>query len=468
MLSLWGEKVHVSRSIALWLVVFLQILDLLLYSPQRVVAQENQNAMVEEQARPSLTFQELADEVKEGFSYVFGSYLFGNTQKLSDSTQNPNNDFLKIPRYTADIELRPDFFLDFRRLKLMVKPRLTLEWDRWEDGSKEGDTKTDSDFFVNEWLVRLRLVEGLFGSYGRENLQWGPSYFLSPSNPFFRDNGLANPTREVPGSDFVRFVWVPAPSLGFSFIANVDEGRQEYISEDFERTYALKVDYTTYRKYFSLIPSYRESDRGHLGAYAGWTVSDAWLLYGESALSRGTNGLYPVEDSTAPLGIKMSNTKGDDNSLEGILLLGGSYTLEAGPTFTLEYVYNSEGYDDDEADLYYDLRERASEIFYSPEPASSLSRSVLSQTLDPRLRLLRNHYLFLQYQHSQIWNVLNIIFRYAYNLDDNSSQLNPIVEYAIGDNTRLFLVGRQNFGSDETEFGSIIDYFWSLGLVYTF
>lgn len=468
MLRLWGKKKHVSRSRTLWLIVFLFSLDLILYSPHPVAAQENQETRAEERAKPSPTFQELADEVKDGFTYVFGSYLFTNTQKPSDSTQNPDNGFLEIPRYTVDIELRPDFFLEFRRLKLMVKPRLTLEWDRWEDGDKEGDTDTDSDFFVNEWLVRLRLVEGLFGSYGRENLQWGPAYFLSPSNPFFRNNGLSNPTREVPGSDFARIVWVPSSSWGLSFIANTDEGRQEFISDNFERTYALKLDYTTYRKYLSLIPSYRESDRGRLGAYAGWTVSDAWLIYGESTLSQGTNALYPVEDSTAPLGIKVNNTKDDDNSLEGILLLGASYTLEAGPTFTLEYVYNSEGYDDDEADLYYDLRERASEIFFFPEPASSLSRSVLTQTLDPRLRLLRNHYLFLQYQHSQIWNVLNLVFRYTYNLDDNSSQLNPIVEYAIGDHTRLFLVGRQNFGSDETEFSSIIDYFWSLGLVYTF
>jgi hypothetical protein len=449
-------------------IVFLLFLDLALYSLHRVAAQETHETSAKERTQPSPTLQKLADEVKEGFRYVFGSYFFGNTQKPSDSTQNPSNDFLKIPRYTADIEFRPDFFLEFRRFKLMIKPRFTLDWSRWDDGSKEGDTKTDSDSFVNEWLVRLRLVDSLFGSYGRENLQWGPSYFLSPSNPFFRDNGLSNPTREVPGSDFGRFVWVPSTSWGFSFIANVDEGRQEFISDDFERIYAFKVDYTTYRKYLSLITSYRESDRGRLGAYAGWTVSDAWLLYGESTLSQGTNALYPVEDSTAPLGIHMSNTKNDDNALEGILLLGSSYTFEAGPTFTLEYVYNGEGYNGEEANLYYKLRERAAEAFFLPEPARSLSRSVLTETLDPRLRLLRNHYLFFQYQHSQIWNVLSLIFRYTYNLDDNSNQFNPIVEYAVGDHTRLFLVGRQNFGSDETEFGSIVDYFWSLGLVYTF
>ena len=453
---------------ALWLIVFLFSLNLLVYFPHSAFAQQNQETSAEEQAKLLPNLQKVTDEVKDGFNYVFGSYLFVNTQKPSNSTQNLDNGFLEIPRYSSDIQFRPDLFLDFRRLKLMIKPRLTLDWDRWEDEDKEGDTSTDSDLFVNEWLARLRLAKDLIGSYGRENLQWGPAYFLSPSNPFFRDNGLSNPTTEISGSDFARIVWVPGSSWSLSFIANIDQGRQEFISEDFERTYALKLDYNTYRKYLSLIPSYRERDRWRLGLYAGWTVSDGLLIYGESALSQGTNALYPVEDSTVPLGIKMSNNKNSDKALEGILLMGASYTLEAGPTFTIEYAYNSEGYNGEEANLYYKLRERAAEAFFFPEPASSLSRSVLLQTLDPRLKLLRNHYLFLQYQYSQIWSVLGLVLRYTYNIDDNSNQFNPIVEYALGDYTRLFLVGRYNFGSDETEFGSIVDYFWSVGLVYTF
>jgi len=277
------------------------------------------------------------------------------TQRPNDSTENPNNDFLEIPRYSLELEPRPDFFLDFRKIKLLVKPRLNLKWERWEDGSRSGDTDADSDLFINEWLVSLRLIKDLFASYGRENLQWGPSYLISPSNPFFRDNGLSNPKREVPGMDFARLVWVPGSAWGFSLIANVDKGRQEFISDDFEPTYALKADYITYRKYLSLIASYRENDRGHLGAYAGWTVSNALLLYGEGTVSQGTNALYPVADPAAPFGIRMSPTREDETSLEGVLLLGGSYTLEAGPTLTAEYVFNSEGYTDSEAELCFEL-----------------------------------------------------------------------------------------------------------------
>jgi hypothetical protein len=49
-------------------------------------------------------------------------------------------------------------------------------------------------------------MKNLYLSYGRENLQWGPSYLFSPSNPFFHDNGRSNPKKEIPGMDFARLV----------------------------------------------------------------------------------------------------------------------------------------------------------------------------------------------------------------------------------------------------------------------
>lgn len=433
------------------------------------VSAEKKGSYIEQSQANSFIY-DMAKEANEGFNYLFKTLVFGTTMQPADSTQNPNNDFLEIPRYTLNFELRPDLSLDFRRLFLIVKPRINVERQYWEDGNRDGDSSTDDDCYINEWLVRLRLTEGLFASYGRENLQWGPSFFLSPSNPFFRDNGQSNPKYEVPGMDFARFLWIPNSSWTASLIANTDEGRQEFILDDFEPSYALKLDYTTYLKCFSIIASYKEEDRFQLGTFAKWTASDALMLYGEASATQGTSALYPVETITS-LGalIQMIPVKEDESSLEGLLLLGGSYTLEVGPTLTLEYVFNSAGYDESEAELYYELRDESSQAFYYPDPGvAQLTRLVLAQTLDTRLRLLRKNYLMLQYQHSQIWDVLNLVFRYTYNIDDDSSRFTPIVEYYVGDHTQLFLIGNQNFGSKDTEFRSIADYSWMLGFEYTF
>lgn len=413
---------------------------------------------------------DLTGELADGFNCLFKTVLSGTVKQPSDSTQNPHNDFLQISRYTLKGEFRPDFSLSFRDIKLSIKPRFIETWDEWEDGPLKGQTRTDNDIYINEWLASYKLHENWFVSYGRENLQWGPSFLLSPSNPFFRDNGQANPKQEVKGMDFVRSVWVVNPAWTLSFIGNVGKGEQVFLYE-FEPTYAIKMDYTEFRKYGSLIASYTENDRFHLGGFGGWTVSDGLMLYTEGSLSAGTNALYPRKRYFQPLEmefIQMVAAKEDSTALEAIGLLGGSYTFESGQTVSTEYVFNSAGYSHDEATLYYQYRQMASNFYDYPYPVGDLAKLALLQTLDPKLRLLRQNYLMLQYLDTQIWEKLNLIIRYTINLDDASSQLIPILGYDLGDHTQLFLIGNQNFGGTETEFGSFVQYGVTLGIEYIF
>ena len=409
----------------------------------------------------------LWDEVSEGFEYSLRMLTFGAYQGVADSSQNPDNNFFQIPRYVADLELRPDARLNFRRLDLSVKPRGNIEWMAWEDGVKEGESDLNDDWFVNEWLARIRVTEKLFVSYGRENLQWGPSYLFSPSNPFFRDNGRSNPKQEVPGMDFARLVWLPAMSWTISFIANIDEGRQEFRFFEFDKIYAVKLDYSGQEAYASIILSHQESDRNRLGVFGGWTATNALLIYGEETISRGTNALYPIKANN-PFGASMEEVDDQDLSLKGTVLAGGSYTLEVGPTLTVEYVYNGTGYSDGEADLYYQLRQAAADAYSLSGPIGDLSRLTLSRTADPKLRFLRRNYIMLQYQQNDIRDVLNLTFRWTRNIDDGSGQFIAIMEYYIGEHTMIFSIGGINSGSSDTEFGTILDRHCMIGVEYTF
>ena len=409
----------------------------------------------------------LWDELAEGFDYSLRILTFGTYQGVADSSQNPDNDFFQIPRYLADLELRPDARLHFRRLELSVKPRGNLEWMAWEDGTRKGDDDCDDDWFINEWLARIRVTQGLFVSYGRENLQWGPSYLFSPSNPFFTDNGRINPKREVPGMDFARLVWLPGMAWTISLIANLDEGRQEFLSTEFEKGYALKLDYAGQEGYAGLILSHKEHDRNRLGAFGGWTATDALLLYGEGTLSRGASALYPIE-ANSPLEASMEPVEDESTSIYATVLVGGSYTLEAGPTITTEYLYNSPGYSDDQAHAFYLLRKNASDAYNLAGPIQDLSRLTLSQTADPGLRFLRRNYVMVQYVQNDIKDVLNLTFRWTRNIDDGSGQFISIVEYYLGDHIQLFSVGGVNSGSSDTEFGTILDCHCMIGLEYTF
>jgi hypothetical protein len=436
----------------------------LLFWPTLSMAQEASSVMEKMNKAES---PQLWDELSEGFEYPLRFLAFGTCQKVADSSQNPNNDLFQISRYSTKFEIRPDLRLTFRRLDLSAKPRMNLEWNAWEDGVKDGDTDWDDDWFVNEWLTRIQVTENLFVSYGRENLQWGPCYLFSPSNPFFRDNGRSNPKQEVPGMDFARLVWLPAMSWTISFIANIDEGRQEYRFFEFDKIYAVKLDYSGQEAYASMILSHQESDRNRLGAFGGWTVTDALLIYGEGTISRGTNALYPVKANN-PFGASMEEVDDQDLSLKGTFLAGGSYTLEVGPTLTVEYVYNGTGYSDGEADLYYQLRQAAADAYSLSGPIGDLSRLTLSRTADPKLRFLRRNYIMTQYQQNDIRDVLNLTFRWTRNIDDGSGQFIAIVEYYLGEHIQLFSIGSVNSGSEDTEFGTILDYQWMIGLEYTF
>jgi hypothetical protein len=410
----------------------------------------------------------IQEKLKEYFSLDFRILTYGIIQEPANSSQNAGINFLQIPHYLADLEIRPDLHFSIDPIDLSVKPRMRLEYSVWREGYRKGESKWDDDWYINEWLARLKVLQNLFISYGRENLQWGPSFLFSPSNPFFQDNGRRNPYLEVPGMDFGRVVWIPGSSWTLSFIANTDEGRNKTIGPDpFERTYSLKVDYTGRENYGSIILSYREDSQTLLGFFGGWTVSDAILIYGEGVIGQGSKALYPKEDST-PFGASMIKLHEDDSTIKPVLLIGGSYTFGMNGTLTLEYTYYSPGYSDAEADRFYSLRQKAAEAISSGGLVSALGQMTLGQTAITGLRFLRKNYAMIQYTQNNIKNSVDLFLRWTQNLDDGSCQSTALVTYLLFNHLELFSVGTLNLGSKNTEFGSILDYQCMIGLKYTF
>jgi hypothetical protein len=416
----------------------------------------------------STTLAWIKKAVAEHVAFDLRVLTYGIIQEPANSSQNPENDFLQIPHYLADLEIRPDLRLSIDPLELSVKPRMRLEFSYWQEGIRKGESKWVDDWYINEWLARLKLLPNLFVSYGRENLQWGPSYLFSPSNPFFRDNGRQNPYLEVPGMDFGRVVWIPGGSWTISFIANTDEGRNEITGPvPFEKTYALKVDYTGRENYASAILSYREGSKISLGFFGGWTVSDAILLYGEGVLRQGSEALYPQIDSS-PFGASMQALHRDDHAIKPVLLIGGSYTFGTNGTLTLEYTYYSPGYSNSEADTYYSLRREAAHAIGLGGMISGLAQMTLGQTASTGLRFLRKNYAMIQYTQTNIKNKIDLTARWTQNLDDGSGQFTGLVTYYLGKHMELFSVGTATAGSKDSEFRTLMDYQWMIGVKYTF
>lgn len=403
----------------------------------------------------------------QGFDHNIKLLSYVAFQEPAASTQNPGNDFLKLPRYSATLEVRPDFRLILEPIDLSLKPRIHFEWEKWEHGTQDGRSSSDDDWYINEWLARIGLTDTFFISYGRENIQWGPSYLASVSNPFFSDNGKLNPKQEVRGLDFFRMVWMPSDETSLSVIANLDEGAQDSIKDTFEKKYALKFDYIGSQHYMGVVLSHETGDRNRVGGFAGWTASDAVLLYAEGVLQKGSPALYP-DSSSNYLGMSMEDTQKNSSNLETSLLVGGTYTLEAGPTLTMEYLHNSMGYNDAQARNFYELRKDAAAVYDTPGPFKGLSLLTLSGTVDTGLKFLRKNYIMIQCRQSEIWDVLDLGLSYIHNFDDGSKRLVPSIDYSFGDHTLLFLNGVFNIGDQDTEFGSIIRYQFMAGIEYSF
>jgi hypothetical protein len=404
----------------------------------------------------------------ERFSWDLRILTYGIIQEPSNSSQNPENNFLQLPHYLADLEIRPDLRLKIDPLELSVKPRMRLEYGIWREGDFKGKSEWTNDWYINEWLARWKVLQNLFLSYGRENLQWGPSFLYSPSNPFFQDNGRRNPYLEVPGMDFGRLVWIPGSAWTISFITNTDEGYNKIVYPDpFEKTYALKVDYTGRENYGSMILSYKENSETLLGFFGGWTLSDAILLYGEGVITQGSKALYPTRDSS-PFGGSMQKLHQHDSTIKPVLLLGGSYTFAGSGTLSVEYTYYSPGYSHAEADRYYHIRRRAAEAISSGSLVSALGQKTLSETVNTGLRFLRKNYAMLQYTQNNIKNKIDLTLRWTQNLNDGSGQFTTVVSYSLGNHLELFSVGTAMAGGKNTEFRSILDYQWMIGLKYTY
>lgn len=375
---------------------------------------------------PALT-SPLAKELIAGFYSRINALGYGILQDPINSTLNPNN-ALAIPRYQTAFDFRPDFSLNFRQIELGIKPRFEASWNRVSSGLQGGTDLSTATAYINEWIARYRVTNQLLVSYGRENLQWGPSQLLSPSNPFNQNNGKNNPAIEQPGQDYARVVVIPNSSLTGSFIANTGEGRLNASGEEtgpFHKAYAGKFDYTGDKTFFTLLVSKRETTPWRIGYFGGWNISDALLAYSEGSAALSHDETLPHPDYD--------------------ILVGATYTLMSGATITGEYFHHNAGCTQE-----------------------NIAECVSPQNLDPTNPYPRRDYVLLQYVDTKLVRNVSLTVRVIQDLNDHSTEFVSDLEYEMGQNWLLYFVPSVTVGGKSTEFGSLVRYSIFAGVSFTF
>ncbi len=419
-------------------------------------------------AAPQKQASVLSNLIKDGFSYSTLALLSGTVQYPGNSTQNPDNAFLRISRYSAGLSFRPDFFLDLPSAGFVLKPRLTAGSEWREDGVADGERARESRAFLNEWLFQAKPHSALFLSYGKEKHLWGASFLANPSNFFFIDTEKANPKSELEGGYFTRLVYLPNNALTFTLISNVGDERNER-EDGFRATHALKTEYMGDNYLLGLIGYEKRDDRMRIGGFGQWTASDSMILYFDGMVTRGSDARYPVQSAASPFGYEFDAKYEGSDRLFKTMVAGGGYTLLSGSTFTLEFLYNQQGYDDEEAKRYYELRQSASGAYFTAGPVSDLAQKTLFESYDTRMQFMRRYYLLAQFQLKEIQDVFSAIVRYTHSLEENSGIFASIVEWKLSDRVRLFNINNVSVDrGGRTEYNSMLDRSFMLGMEYHF
>jgi len=389
------------------------------------------------------------------FTRNFRVLLFSEMQEPSRSSQNPDNAFLSLPRYTAELQLQADFSANAPMVNWTFKPRVTATAAWWRDGVSAGERDRETRFFVNEWMVQPKLTDDLFVSFGKEKLLWGASFVVSPSNILFKDTERANPKAEVEGKYLGRVVYMPNRTITITGISETQR-EENAIGGPLRPIRVLKVDIMGGTTQVSMIGYSQQHERFRLGSYGQWTASDAVVLYYDGIVSKGTDALYPVLDPANPLGGGMAPINEQSSRPVAAVTAGGSYTFLSGETMSLELLYNGAGYDDDDARNYYALRSNAAAHLFDGGLMTGLSAKTLAETLSTGMPFLRQYYAMAQVQEREIGNVLDVMVRYVRSLEENAGQASVIAEWQATKRLQVFTIDTVATGGKETEFRSLI------------
>ena len=383
-------------------------------------------------------------------------YGYVTQQDPTDSSYNPGNLLARLPRTLVDFEWREDWRAALSACDAQTDLRFIAR------KTVKGGPGIAPDWFTDAYLrtgaVACRFGAGFEIRAGREVLQWGNATFRSPSNPFFIDTGKTHPIRELLGKDMVQLVWRNSSGWAASAVRTLGVGSRDDVPRPYRPVSALRVDHVGQARSAGAIASVPDGGHWQLGGYVTQTVSDAWLVYADASVRRGSEGVFPLADPSAPGGWRFAATRENDSRLGGSALLGAAYTFESGWSLTGEALVNNVGYSAADRELARKATAAGAALFLSGSPLAGAGAGILGDALQSRMQVQDRHYLFLQLLRTEWKGKADVAMRWAHNFDDGGSTLQGSLTYFLGDRTQLIGVGAVNTGPKDAEFSRLLRY----------
>jgi len=299
------------------------------------------------------------------------SWVYEQTYRILGTVQeglvgkeltNPDNQFYQLPNRTVLLEFRPEVQGTYKKYKLVLRPRGTVQ-DDFRDipplvpappGYIEPKPqKITSEAFLNEAYFagtpnsRWQYVLGL------QNFQWGPAELASPSNPIFRDLGLSKTYFfETRGKGLLRANYSPSGQTTFIFIAEAFDNsvKRNASDPDFRQKGLMKVEFAdaSQTNYFGLVFSGNKDDAPEYGSYAHYEAFTGLTIYYDAHIGQGARLWIPVATEQ---GLVYAQDLIRDEELQSASLAGFRYVTEGNIDFRVEGFYETSAWTVKQRDL---------------------------------------------------------------------------------------------------------------------
>jgi hypothetical protein len=278
-----------------------------------------------------------------------------------------------------------------------------------------------TQLIINQAYLDLQLSPNSILRAGRQKISWGTGFAWNPTNYIGAAKNRADLTTVYPGVDAINYEHTWGQSSGVLLLKPSSQGRLS------DWGWAVKYGFQVLHSDISL-STFRQGDANAFGADFATTIGD-FTVYTE--LASKTGKMLYIDP-----GITKLDRPSDQYYIHGIVGVQGMFSNNW--MAQLEYYYNQEGWDDQEAQDY--------KVYLSSQSVPSDMAKYFAD--------LRQHYLFAMVRKGDLIEDLSLTFSAFWNMDDQSYLLNPMLEYKLGQNTAADLLLYCYGGDSSSEFGS--------------
>ncbi len=308
---------------------------------------------------------------------------------------------------------------------------------------------------INQLYYQKKLENYSF-LIGRKKVRWGVGYCYSPTDLISQLRNPEDPEDRlslIKGTDIfmlsrindngqIDLVYVPETdwSMNNNFIQKSRLGMRWYrFIDPFD---------------LSLVGIVAGEHHWSTGFNTSVTFGKALELHAEYLYTSPNNKRYPIAGINPEEFVYPYFTTHDEKIHD--IVLGGQYTFDNNWNLTLEYIYRSAGYSDDEFNAYARHIDYLNSNFrnnVNPVLANAgLQESAYNFSLP-----LRKHYLFSRLYNSNFWKSFSLDMFSSVSIVDGSGFLVVMPKFEGGKDFEIYLRLKKFWGNNKTEFGLVPD-----------